>query len=157
MLRSTSWAAGEDFRASAGRLCPKEHVVEIFSIAFTGALIWVCALVQNLTLAVNLGPRFVMSDRSRPPPDDGFSGRVGRTLRNNLESAAMFIPVTVSIALLHGTSALSVDAALLYVLARVLFTLFYWLGSNKARSTAWTVGMGCIAILFVRVMVLLVA
>jgi uncharacterized MAPEG superfamily protein len=125
--------------------------VEIFSIVFIGALVWLCALAQNLRHAIALGPRFVMSDRSRLLSEDGFSGRVARTLRNTIESAVMFIPVTVGVILLHKTSPLTTNTVLVYAFARIGYTLFYFFGLNKARSTAWTIGMACIAILFAKV------
>jgi uncharacterized MAPEG superfamily protein len=125
--------------------------MEIFSIAFTGALVWLCALAQNVDHAIKLGPQFVMSDRSGRPSENGFAGRAARTLQNNLESAVMFIPVTMGVILLHKTSPLTANAALVYTIARFFFTLFYYFGLNKARSTAWSVGMVCIAIMFLRV------
>jgi uncharacterized MAPEG superfamily protein len=125
--------------------------LEIFSIGFAGALVWVCALIQNLTHATRHGPEFVMSDRSQGASEDGFGGRAARTLRNHLESAVMYIPVAVGIVLLHAQSKLTYYTALVYVVARVLFTFFYWFGLNKARSTAWTVGMACIAVMFYQI------
>ena len=91
-----------------------------------------------------------MSDRSRLPTENGFSGRAARTLRNSVESAVMFVPVTVGLLLLHGTSRLTSHMALAYVIARVLFIFSYWFGLNKARSAAWTVGMACITVLLVK-------
>jgi uncharacterized MAPEG superfamily protein len=124
--------------------------MELIALALAGALVWLCALAQNLTHAVRLGPKFVMSDRSAAPTEDGFAGRAARTLRNHLESSAMFVPVALAVVLLHKTSVLTGYCAIVYIVARGLFTLFYWLGLSMARSTAWTIGMACIAVLFAK-------
>lgn len=97
------------------------------SIVYAGALVWISAIAQHLNNLTVHGARWVTSDRSQPIADDGFTGRSTRALRNNLESAAMFVPVALVV--------------------RTTFTLGYWLKINPVRSLSWLIGMTCILVL----------
>ncbi len=120
--------------------------MEAISVVFAAALVWVAALVQHLTNTALRGPHWVMSDRSVPPPLEGFFGRATRTLANNIESALMYAPPVVVILLLHQTTAITHLTAETYIGARVIFALSYWFKIPVVRSTAWLVGMICCAV-----------
>ena len=53
------------------------------------------------------GVKWVAADRSQAVPDNGFSGRASRALRNNLESAAMWVPVALVAIFRNETSTLT--------------------------------------------------
>jgi uncharacterized MAPEG superfamily protein len=59
------------------------------SIVFAGALVWISALAQDVGNLLSHSVKWAAGDRSQAVPDNGFSGRASRALRNNLESAAM--------------------------------------------------------------------
>jgi hypothetical protein len=69
-----------------------EHMpsIEATSVVFAGVLVWLSALVQNLSNASERGAKYVISDRSVSPPLQGVFGRATRTLANNIESALMW-------------------------------------------------------------------
>lgn len=117
--------------------------IEVISVVFAAALVWLSALVQHLTNTLARGPQYVMSDRSDPPPQAGFFGRATRTLANNIESALMWVPPVVAILVLHHASWISHLAAGTYIAARAVFVLSYWLKVPVIRSLAWLVGMIC--------------
>jgi uncharacterized MAPEG superfamily protein len=85
------------------------------------------------------------TDRSRPLAREGFAGRAARTLQNNLESAAMFVPGAAVVAFLGHANTVSTLAAGAYIAARLGFTLSYWLGASRPRSFFWGIGMAAIA------------
>lgn len=120
--------------------------MEVLSLLFTGTLVWLSALVQHLNTGMTRGPRFALSDRSQPLSDDGFSGRASRTLRNNMESGLMYVPVAAALILLHGQNDASALVAITYVIARGIFTIAYWFRINLLRTGAWLVGMVAIAL-----------
>ena len=64
-----------------------------FSIVYAGALVWISALAQHVGNLTSHGMQWVAGDRSQAVADDGFPGRASRALRNNLESAAMWVPI----------------------------------------------------------------
>ncbi len=67
-----------------------------WSIVYAGILVWVSALAQHFNNLFVHGAKWVASDRSKLIPEDGFTGRSTRALRNNLESAAMYVPVALA-------------------------------------------------------------
>ena len=117
------------------------------SIIAAGALVWISAIGQHAGNLTGVGAKWVMSDRSQSVPDDGFVGRSARTLRNNLESCAMYVPAAVMALLLHQSSSVTAATAGVYVITRAIFTLRYWLKINALRSLSWLVGMICIVVM----------
>ena len=107
--------------------------IEAVSVIVAAALVWLSALVQHASNVLERGPQYVVSDRSVPPPLQGFFGRATRTLANNIESA------------LHRTTWLSHLLAATYICARIIFALSYWLKIAVVRSLAWFAGMICCA------------
>ena len=112
-----------------------------------GGLVFVSAAVQHLNTIGSKGIAFVFTDRSSPLSREGFAGRAARTLQNNLESAAMVVPAAVILLVAKADSLIVIAASLIYVAARVGFTVSYWSGVNTARSFFWGVGMAMIAVL----------
>ena len=119
--------------------------IEAISVVFAAVLVWLSALVQNLSNASERGSKYVMSDRSVSAPLQGFFGRATRTPANNVETALMWVPPVVVILMLHRTTWISQLSAEAYIGARVVFALSYWLKIPVVRSLAWLVGMVCCA------------
>lgn len=112
-----------------------------------GALVFLSAAVQHLNTLRSRGLGFVFTDRSAPLSRDGFAGRAARTLQNNLESAGMLLPAATVLMINGVDGPLPALAAVSYCVARVGFTLSYWTGMNRPRSTFWGLGMAAIAVL----------
>ena len=126
--------------------------MEIIVLIGVACLIFLSAAVQHAGTVIMRGVGFVISDRSDPMPETGFSGRARRTLQNNLESAAMMLPLVV-VLLVTGTGNLTTQAAGgVYLLARFGFSLAYWLGISTVRSVSWAIGMAAIAVTFASVL-----
>jgi uncharacterized MAPEG superfamily protein len=125
----------------------------MLSIIYAALLVWLSAVVQHVQNLKAQGAKWVTSDRSEPVANDGFTGRAARTLRNNIESAAMYVPIAVAATILHLNSSVITGAAVVYVAARTTFTLFYWFKINQLRSLSWLIGMICILVLTINVAV----
>ena len=119
--------------------------IEFISVIFTAALVWLSALVQHVTNVLERGSQYVVSDRSVPPPLQGFFGRATRTLANNIEATLMWAPPVLTILILHRTTWLSQLFAAAYIGVRITFTLSYWFKIPIVRSLAWFAGMICCA------------
>ena len=120
-------------------------MIELFAILTAGLLVFLSAAVQHANTVSTRGLGFVFTDRSTPLAREGFAGRAARTVQNNLESAAMFVPGAAVIIFLDGAGPISAPAAATYIAARLGFTVSYWLGANRPRSFFWGIGMACIA------------
>lgn len=118
---------------------------ELIAILTAGLLVFLSAAIQHANTVSTRGLGFVLTDRSTPLAREGFAGRAGRTLQNNLESAAMFVPGAAIVTFLGHTNTVSTLAAGAYVAARLGFTLSYWLGASRPRSFFWGIGMAAIA------------
>lgn len=123
--------------------------MEIVVLIGLACLIFLSVAVQHAGTVRLRGVRFVMSDRSQPLPEDGFSGRARRTLQNNMESAAMMLPLTVVLLVTSGGSQASEIAAAVYLAARLSFSVAYWFGLSSVRSLSWAIGMASVAVTFV--------
>ena len=119
--------------------------IKAISVVFAAVMVWLSALVQNVSNVSERGSKYVMSDRSVSPSLQGFFGRATRTLANNIEAALMWVPPVVVILMLHHTSWLSHLAAQAYIGTRVVYALSYWFKIPLIRSLAWFVGMICCA------------
>lgn len=120
-------------------------VMEVASVLLAASLVWLSAIVQHLTNVIKRGSSYVMSDRSVAPNMEGFFGRASRTLSNNLESALMYIPPVLILLILGWTNATTHAMAAVYIAARCVFSIAYWLRISPIRSLAWLTGMICCA------------
>lgn len=122
--------------------------MEQVSLLGIAALTFLSAAVQHGFTVHARGIGFVLTDRSQPPESAGFAGRAERTLRNTIESAAMFVPAMTLLLLNDWQGPVSAFLAGLYLLARTGFCLAYWGGLNRLRSVMWGTGMASIAVLY---------
>ena len=122
-------------------------MLEFAAILVAGLLVFLSAAIQHANTVSTRGLGFVFTDRATPLTREGFAGRAARTLQNNLESAARFVPAAAIVVLLEQANALTAIAATIYVGTRIGFTLSYWLGANRPRSLFWGIGMAAIAVM----------
>src|ERR1700730_8877035 len=73
--------------------------IKAISVVFAAVMVWLSALVQNVSNVSERGSKYVMSDRSVSPSLQGFFGRATRTLANNIEAALMWVPPVVVISI----------------------------------------------------------
>ena len=116
---------------------------------YAGSLVWISALAQHINNLAVHGAKWVTSDRSQSIPQDGFSRRPTRAIRNNLELAAMYVPIAVVALTMNEHSPIVTWTATIYMVARTTFTLGYWTEIDALRSFSRLVGMICIAVLAV--------
>ena len=121
-------------------------MLELVAILTAGFLVFLSAAIQHANTVSTLGLGFVFTDRAKPLAREGFAGRAARTLQNNLESAAMFVPGAAIVTLLDRTDAVTMLAAGTYIAARLGFTASYWFGASRPRSFFWGIGMAAIAV-----------
>jgi uncharacterized MAPEG superfamily protein len=125
--------------------------IEAASLLFAGFLVWLSVIVQHFANISARGAGYVMSDRSVAPAMQGFFGRSTRTLSNNIESATMYAPAVILLVLLQHTSSATGLAAAVYIGARGIFSIAYWLNIPMVRSLAWFTGMICSATMMAEV------
>lgn len=80
----------------------------------------------------------------------GFGQRALAAHQNSLEAFPMFA-AALSVALWSGAEAHTVNSfSLVFVLARVFYTLSYWANIHLLRSVSWSVGfVSCLALMII--------
>jgi uncharacterized MAPEG superfamily protein len=76
----------------------------VFSIIYADPLVWISALAQHVDNLTSHGIQWVAGDRSKAVPDVGYAGRAARALPNNLEFAAMYVPIALVALVRNETS-----------------------------------------------------
>lgn len=116
---------------------------ELLSVVAAAALVWLAVVVQHVANVALRGSDYVTGDRSVAPAMTGFYGRATRTLMNSVESALMYAPAALVVVIAGKANLVSHIAAPVYVVARVIFAVSYWLNIPKLRSFGWFAGMVC--------------
>lgn len=97
--------------------------------------------VQGMHLGAAAGNAYVLSDRSNPAPVNGpMGGRLARTVRNQIEGMALFVPLVVIASLAGISNDWTQWGALIFVCARLAYVPLYAFGVKGLRSMAWTIG-----------------
>lgn len=119
--------------------------LEMISLLLFLATFSALLMAQPLVLARTKGMAYVTGNRADPvAADSPVAGRLNRTVRNSIEAAVLFVPLVLSIELLGTSNALTQWGAVVFVAARVAYSLLYPLGVVGLRSLAWNVGFAAL-------------
>ena len=83
---------------------------------------------------------------------DGYEGRLLRSLNNMLETYPAFVALALALAVTGKTGGLGATGALVWIAARMVFTLFYVAGVPVLRTLAWFVSIFGLVLMVVRLM-----
>jgi uncharacterized MAPEG superfamily protein len=78
--------------------------------------------------------------------------RFERATANSLFALALIAPAVIMLHLTKQGSEMVGQSLLAFLLARVAYVLLYAFGISWFRTTAWLIGFGCTALLYVRVL-----
>ena len=73
----------------------------------------------------------------------GFGARALAAHQNAFEALILFTPGALAVIATGNVTQGAEHLAIVFVVCRVLYTLFYWIDIDKLRSAAWTIGFGC--------------
>ena len=98
-------------------------------------------MAQPLVLAQTKGMAYVTGNRADPVDAEApVAGRLSRTVRNSIEAAVLFVPLVLATEVMGTSNALTQWGAVVFVAARVAYSLLYPLGVVCLRSLALNVG-----------------
>lgn len=83
-----------------------------------------------------------MSNREHPLAASAFGERAGRAAANWAQFFPPFAVLALIAATLHPSSATAATIALVFFVARLAFTVLYWLGVPVLRTAAFYTGVG---------------
>ena len=128
---------------------------EIWVLGWSVVFLLVHILVQalSLDLAGDLGIKYLLGPRDEQRATKSVvAGRLQRSLNNMLETYPAFVALALALAATGKTGGLGAIGALVWIAARVVFTLFYVAGVPVLRTLAWFVSILGLVLMVVRLM-----
>ncbi|SFJ34685.1 MAPEG family protein [Celeribacter neptunius] len=124
-------------------------------LALAGLLHIAQFVVASVMANVDLGPGYTTSPRDRAPSREmrKTTGRMLRAYDNHVQMFPFFAAGVLLIHLTDQSSAVTLGAAWVYLIARVLYVPAYAFGWQPWRSYIWMLAMLCCATLFIAALV----
>lgn len=116
-------------------------MTELTILALYGLLVILTLLLQATGAFTQLGMGYLLSSRDEHRTVKGISGRLNRALDNSVTAMVLFAPAVLILTLTQSTSAQSLLAAQVFLIARVVYLPAYAFGITGLRSLAWMVGI----------------
>ena len=116
-------------------------------LMLTGVFHFALLFAHGGYIALTFGVVWGTGRRNKPVVTSDLSRRFDRTITNNLESMAAFIPVTTGSLFLAAPMDWATLAATIYLSARVSFAALYLLNIPYLRTVAWITGQLMIAVI----------
>ena len=113
---------------------------ELTILAYSGLLAIVLILIQVLAAWGQVGLPMLASPRDNMPKLTGTAGRLDRAQKNMVVALALFAPAIFLLQAQGGFSDNSLLAAQIFLIARILHPVIYFLGIPWLRTLDWTAG-----------------
>ncbi|MEP2641855.1 MAPEG family protein [Roseobacter sp.] len=125
-------------------------MTELTILALYGLLIIVTILLNVLTAMAQVGVKTLAGPRDGMPPLTGVAGRTARTLDNSVVAMVLFAPAVLMLAQQDISTADTLLAAQVFLVARVAFLPVYILGLPIPflRTLVWIAGFLSTAYLY---------
>lgn len=123
-------------------------MTETTILAAYGLLVLLTILLQVLGSLQSLSMGYLLSSRDEPRGVNKMTGRLNRALDNSIVAMALFAPAILLLVVLERTSPISLLAAQVFLLARIIYLPVYALGVPAIRTLAWLAGFAATAVLY---------
>jgi len=123
-------------------------MTEITVLILYAFLVIVTLLLQATGALTQLGIGYLLGSRDEGRTVTGIASRLERALSNSITAMVLFAPAVLLIAVTEKSSAQSVLAAQVFLIARLVYLPSYAFGIVGVRSLAWTAGLFCTALLY---------
>lgn len=109
---------------------------------FIAVLLPILAKVPLAIAQIKTGRYDNRNPRSQQASLSGFGARAKAAHENSFEALILFTPGVLVIVALNVATELAQYAAILFVFARIVYLLMYWIDQHIMRSIAWALGYG---------------
>ncbi|GGA21850.1 MAPEG family protein [Neptunicoccus cionae] len=113
---------------------------ELSILALYGLLVILTIVVQASFGAAQLGLPYLATARDEGRELSGMGARVERSLNNSVVALALFAPAVLILAVSGATTASTLLAAQVFLIARILYAPIYWFGIPWVRTLVWAIG-----------------
>jgi uncharacterized MAPEG superfamily protein len=115
--------------------------IDLYSLIATALLLLVLALVSSALYGKQVGNAALMGNREDIAAPTGAARRAQRAHQNLLENAVPFAIVVLVATAVGASSPVIQDAAIAFVIARVIHAIVYISGMTGIRTLAWIAGV----------------
>lgn len=122
--------------------------LELTLLVWSTALAGVYILAQSTTYRLQYGVFYAGSARDADGPPTVINGRAERALRNFLETYAIFVALSVAVALTNSSDGLTQWGSQLYFWSRWVYLPLYLVGVQFIRSLFWCVSAVGLVMMF---------
>ena len=125
---------------------------EITVLGWSAVLLLLQVMAQAAA-ASDLGPTYLLSPRDEKRVSRSVvAGRLGRALKNLLETYPAFIALVLALVVTGKTGGLAATGAWLWLGARVVYVLIYAAGIPVLRTLVWLVSIIGLVLMILRLM-----
>ena len=122
--------------------------IELVMLGCAIALVLLQIVLHASADVIYLGIPYLIGPRDVSKANDNvYAGRLGRALRNLLDTFPLFATLAVALAVSGRTGGSAALGAQIYVWARTIYLPLYVFGVPVARSIAWGVSMAGIVMM----------
>lgn len=110
---------------------------ELQSVVYVVMLLFAVLVFQGSLVPRIHGFKWGLGSRDEAQAQSAMQGRAARTVANQLEGMAMYVPLILVAHVMGISTSLTVLGASLFLGGRIVFALCYLLGVPVLRSVAW--------------------
>ena len=114
---------------------------ELTILAAYGLIVIAMLFVQIALVIQRMGIMFVASPRDDAPKVGGVAGRAVRTVDNSIAAMALFAPAVLALYVQGAGTPGTEIAAIVFLVARILFIPVYLSGVYFVRGPVWMTGL----------------
>lgn len=122
---------------------------ELQSVVYVVVLLFALLVFQGGLVPVTQGFKWGLGSRDEPQTPSAMQGRAARTVANQLEGMALYVPLILVAHLAGVSTQLTVSGAGLFLGGRIAFALCYLLGVPVLRSVAWAASIVGIVLILI--------
>lgn len=106
-------------------------------------------LVQVMAATGQVGVEMLVHPRDNMPKLTGLAGRLDRAQANSVVALALFAPAVLILQAKAGFTPATLIAAQVFLVARVVYAVFYAAGTPWVRTLSWLVAFFATAWLYI--------
>lgn len=127
--------------------------IEITVLGWSVVLLIVQMFLASVPAMLELGGPYQAGPRDEGKVAQGrFAGRANRAFRNLLETYPAFVALALALAVTGKTGGYAATAAVIWLVARVLYAPLYIIEIPFARSLVWFVALLALIAMLIRLM-----
>jgi len=121
--------------------------MELWMLAAAALLQFSLISLHGTHIALTAGITWGVGRRDQPREISDLGRRIERTIINNMESLAVFVPLVLVIQIVGLSDELTRFSAQAYVLSRLVFAILYIANIPYLRTIMWLAGQGFLLML----------